>query len=132
MKLTLTVCAFTTITWSMAAVADFATPSKCPADDSARLWVNDADVLYRQQLISGETDAPPPRARPRLQASRGRNEEWLPPGVTGDLAVRTLIRTCGGVSVTITSFGGGDWGRRLDSLCDEVTKAEDPAVQAIE
>ena len=40
------------------------------------------------------------------------------PGLASDLAVNTRVRTCYGVSVTITSFGGGEWDAHLDSFCD--------------
>ena len=54
------------------------------------------------------------------------DSDWSRP----DAAVHTQIQTCQGVSVTITSFGGGDWADDLDELCDDKPVADDIASTA--
>jgi len=46
-------------------------------------------------------------------------------GVNSDRPVRTRIETCQGLKVTITSFGGGDWGREIDAVCEEMEAVTD-------
>lgn len=85
--------------------------------------VGDAAALLSQQVGAEEDAGLLPRPRRRIApADVGVS---VLPGMPSGLAVHTRIQTCNGVSVTITSFGGGDWDEELDSFCDESASTDE-------
>lgn len=110
-------CAIAALFGSCGAKANLGKTSDATRSSAARLAINDAAELDAAQAgvnLSHDT-----RSRPRRRPSASSilmtdGDEAMPP----DAVVRTRVRTCLGISVTITSFGGGGWDRGLDTFCD--------------
>jgi hypothetical protein len=110
-------CAIAALFGSYGAKANLGKTSDAARSSPATLAINDAAELNAAQAdvdLSHDT-----RSRPRRRLSASSilmtdGEEAVP----ADAVVRTRVRTCLGISVTITSFGGGDWDRGLDTFCD--------------
>ena len=84
----------------------------------------DAVAVLLDKPVSAETHPdtlPRPRRRVRSSSVMAVDSDWSRP----DTAVHTQIQTCQGVSVTITSFGGGDWADDLDEFCDASPNTDD-------
>ena len=82
------------------------------------------DVNNLDALIAAQADLDPGRSLAlRRRASSSGTADAM--ALDSGYAVQTRIRTCQGVTVTITSFGGGDWVGDLDGFCDEPAPSED-------
>lgn len=121
-------CALAALLGSYGADANLGATNGAARSNASNLRVNDAAALNAEQ--ANVNAAGDPRSRPRRRPSASSvpttNDERPMPAGASDLAVRTRIRTCQGVSVTITSFGGGDWDHGLDAFCDEPEPGDDP------
>jgi len=121
MRAFILVCALAALLGSYGADANLGATKGAARVNAVELGINDVATLRAEQAeadanqVSGSRPARRQSASSVMttvggQAMRGR---------ASDLAVRTRIRTCQGISVTITSFGGGEWDQGLDAFCEE-------------
>jgi len=96
-------------------------------DTEARHLVLNETVTPASQpvdLDAAQESASRPRRRMRAVSAVATEAVRWPPGVGSDFAVHTQIQTCQGVSVTITSFGGGGWDQDIEAFCEETSHAD--------
>jgi len=120
MKYLTITCALISMTWSSGVFANYGMQADDARLDRPDLSITDASVLLSEQSMSDAQGIVLPRAR-RWQStvSATASADFSLDGSGSDQAVHTRVQTCEGVSVTITSFGGGDWDRDLDAFCDD-------------
>ncbi|MFW2403386.1 MAG: hypothetical protein ACN4GT_01385 [Gammaproteobacteria bacterium] len=88
--------------------------------------INDVAALNAAQANLDPSRSFRPRSARRLSVvSPSADAVGSMSGVSSDHPVRTRIETCQGLEVTINSFGGGDWGREIDPVCDEAEPVTD-------